>query len=267
MNPGYAVAVAAVPFFDLVDELENELARQVIDAGDPAIANSHMEAACRRLAHQIDAVIRSLPTVVRSDLELAREVGYALAGLADERILHHPAGGLQQWQQHLVERMLYGSSLAGEEIVRRANRCVQGFSRSGAGYETDRGGLAPLYLGLFRAGFEGQLRSNPTALSVLVSSLEESVGPARRGSVSLASEERPKRFALSPLVLVFGGLLAWMVPAALVWHLLAGPALLQSVRLTDRIEAGRSGLGDPAPLQDSLGPRSFAEPDDRSDLQ
>ena len=253
MNAGYAIATAAIAFFDALDEQEETLASEVLDASDDNAKNNSMETAGRRLAHEIDRVVRSLPGTAR---ESAAEVGYALAGLADERILHHPAGGLQSWQNHLLERKLYGSSLAGEHIVRNARACAREFGPK-SGTEDAGTTLAPLYLGIFRAGFEGALRGDGPGLANVISLLEETVGTKHHKPGALAAERRPGRFPLSPGVLIAIAIAAWTIPAALTWQVLAGDALAESERLAERLRESLGAESDRSGLEQSFGPREF----------
>ena len=188
MSIGYSIAIAAVPFFDLLDDEEASLAVRVLEANDERTVAAAMESTRRRLAHSVDAVVRSLPSAVRSDLAGSRAVAYALIGLADERMLHHPAGGLHRWRERLLEFDLYGSALAGQEIVTQARNAAHGVSGS-SGSASDGNApslLAPLYLGVFRAGFEGSLRGDTVGLS----SLSLLARGGRRRSARAAGRDR-----------------------------------------------------------------------------
>ena len=256
MRIGYSIAIAAVPFLDLLDKEEGSLAEQVREAGDERAALVAIEASHRRLAQGVDSVVRSLPTVVRSDQNASRAVAYALIGLADERMLHHPAGGLDRWREHLLEYELYHSALAGQEVVARARSAAHGVSRDG-GAESDVSLLAPLYLAVFRAGFEGSLRGDSSGLSSLVVSLEEAVGAQRSRPVDIATESRPVRVGFSPKLLVALGVLAWLVSGFGVWHVLSHESLAESDRLAQRIASGLPASGAHDPLLRSVGPSSL----------
>ena len=256
MSTAYAAAICAVPFFDLLDAEEESLSAHVHEATDESAVTALMDATRRRLTQGVDAVIRSLPTAIRSDLKLSREIAYALVGLADERMLHHPTGGLDRWRDRLLELELYDSALAGQEIVSRAQSASRG--NSGVGISSGDSGelalLAPLYLGVFRAGFEGSLRGDPAVLSSLIASLEETIGVRHETPVQMDVETRPKRLGLSPAVLAFAGVALWLASGLVVWHLLAGETLARSAHLADRISAGLPANKNTGPMIRSFGP-------------
>ena len=262
MSTAYAAAICAVPFFDLLDAEEESLSAQVREATDDGAVASAMEATRRRLTQSVDAVIRSLPTAIRSDLNLSRQIAYALVGLADERMLHHPTGGLDRWRDRLLELELYDSALAGQEIVSRAQSASRGDPGAGvsSGELSDPALLAPLYLSVFRAGFEGSLRGDTVTLSSLIASLEETIGARHERPVRLNVETRPRRLGFSPAALAFTGMALWLASGFAVWHLLAGDTLARSAILADRISAG-------LPANESTGPmsRSFGPTVDRDD--
>lgn len=254
MSIGYSIAIGAVPFFDLLDQEEESLAATVLEAGDAPTVTAAMEASRRRLAQAVDAVVRSLPTAIRSDLTASREVAYALIGLADERMLHHPTGGLNRWREHLLEFELYGSALAGQEIVTRARAAAHGAPGSSGPAGSDASLLAPLYLGVFRAGFEGSLRGDHVGLSSLIASIEENVGARGERPMEVAVDVRPRRFGLSPLLLTALGLLVWLASGFGIWLVLSGEPLEESVRMAERISAGLPASGLLDPLERSVGP-------------
>ena len=254
MSIRYSIAINAIPFFDLLDEAEESLAAQVLETDEERTVTAAMESTRRRLAQGVDSVVRSLPAVVRGDLGVSRAVAYALIGLADERMLHHPAGGLDRWRERLLEFDLYGSALAGQEIVMRARDAARGLSAGDGSGGSDVSLLAPLYLGVFRAGFEGSLRSDAVGLSSLVASLEESAGVRGERQVEIATDVRPTRIGLSPMTLAGLGLMVWLASGAGVWLVLAGDALEDSARMAERIAAGLSASNLLDPLERSLGP-------------
>ena len=171
-------------------------------------------------------------------------------------MLHHPAGGLDAWRAHLLEHALYRSSLAGDELVKRAQAAVHGPSPGGDGARSDPQLLGPLYLGIFRAGFEGSLRGDALGLSTLVESLEETIGGARERVQIFASDDRPLRIGLSPALCACAGIVLWLATGVAVWSALATPHLAQSARLADRIESGRRIVDRPV-LDRSVGPSSL----------
>ena len=256
MSIGYSIAIGAVPFFDLLDQEEESLAAQVLEASDERTVTAAMEATRRRLAQSVDAVVRSLPSAIRSDLTVSRAVAYALIGLADERMLHHPAGGLDRWRERLLEFDLYGSALAGQEIVTQARNAahgVAGSSDSGPA-SGDASLLAPLYLSVFRAGFEGSLRGDPVWLSSLIASLEEAAGAQRERSIEIAADVRPTRIGLSPMTLAALGLTVWLISGLGIWFVLASQSLADSVRIAERVSAGLPATTLLGPLERSVGP-------------
>ena len=264
MSIGYSIAIGAVPFFDLLDDEEESLAAQVLAASDERTAAAAMEATRRRLAQRVDAVVRALPTAIRSDLTASRAVAYALIGLADERMLHHPAGGLDRWRERLLEFDLYGSALAGQEIVVQARNAAHGVSgSSGIGPAgSDASLLAPLYLSVFRAGFEGSLRGDTVGLSSLVASLEEASGAQRERPVEMATDVRPTRIGLSPMTLTAVGLVVWLASGLGIWSVLSGESLKDSARIAQRISAGLPATTLLDPLERSVGPSGLPPLDD-----
>lgn len=257
MSIGFSIAIRAVPFFDLLDKEEESLAAQVIEARGGAAANVAMDTSRRRLAQGIDAFVRSLPTGVRSDVNTSRWAAYALAGLVDERMLHHPAGGLDRWRERLLEFELYGSALAGQEIVDRARAAAFG-TMTATGFADDRGGdsslLAPLYLGLFRSGFEGSLRGDLAGLASLVTSLEETIGAGRQVPDVITADRRPTRVGLSATSMAVIGVAAWLVGGAGFWMMLSQDALEEARRIEERVLANLPIATGPAPLERSIGP-------------
>lgn len=264
MSIGFQVAVAAVPFFDLLDKEEDTLAAQVAEATDPAAVTVSMDASRRRLSQGIDSVVRSLPAAVRSDLTASRAVAYALVGLVDGRMLHHPAGGLDRWRDRLLEFDLYGSALAGQEVVAQARAAAHGMAEGAPTVIGDPATLAPFYLGVLRAGFEGSLRSDAVGLSSLIASLEEAVGARREAPLEVAPDARPKRFGLAPLPLAALGLAAWLTAGLLVWFALSSQSLDESDRMAKRISAGLPATSIVDPLDRSVGPSGLPPVDDDS---
>lgn len=248
MSMAFSIAIRAVPFFDLLEEEEQALSTQVRDIGEgPAVAAA-MDTSRRHLAQGVEAFVRSLPTVVRSDVNTARVAAYALVGLADERMLHHPVGGLDRWRERLLEFELYGSALAGQEIVSRARASAYGTTAdtvAGAD-EQSLSLLAPLYLSVFRAGFEGSLRGDSAGLSSLLASLEEAVGVGRAHPDEFGSGARPTRVGLAAGPMAAIGLGLWLVSGFVVWASLSHDTLEHASRVTDRVAAGLPVAADPA---------------------
>ncbi len=257
MSIGLSVAMKAVPFLDLLDQEQEELVAQVLESPDEQSANAVMESTRRRLSVAVDSFVRSLPTVVRNDAATSRAAAYALVGLADERIIHHPAGGLSRWGEKLLEFELYGSALAGQEIVTRARVAASGstgVSSALGGEGGDPGMLAPLYLAIFRAGFEGSLRGDTIGSTSLLAALEEFVGASRGRTTDAVVGQRPSRVGLAPLPIAIIGVISWLFSGVAVWALFMSEPLADAARLTDRVTRGlpvELGTGD---LERSVGP-------------
>lgn len=277
MSLGHGIVISAVPFFDLLDREVEAMAEvvfgptrgepgvaELVDAEAPAampdalVLRSAMETSRRHLAQGLDAFIRRLPAAVRNDTTVTRAAAYALVGLADERMLHYPAGGFVNWREQLLESELYGSALAGQEIIRQARNSTQ--SRGNDGSEL----LAPLYLALLREGFEGSLRSDTLGLSSLVSTLEDTVGALRGALVDVASDVGPRRIGLSIRALAVFAFAFWLISGIVFWMALAGDTLEDADRVAERIESGLAAtfLPDAAhtisPTSPSLGTSSDA---------
>ena len=242
MSMGIRIAILATGFLDLLDAEERELAARVHEAeGDERRVAAAMDATKRRLAREIDATIRRLPPLVATDPVLAREVGYALAGLADERILHYPAGGLGAWRERLLEIELYGSALAGHQIIERAEAaaCTRPEENAAGGSGPGPGLLAPFYLGMLRSGFEGELRGDPRR-EALIAALVEAVG--KPPAVPLPTGERKLRTRVRPLALVLVGLAVWLFTGAAVWWVTAAEPLRDAQALAQEIEQAQNRL-------------------------
>ena len=260
MDLGFQVAVRSVPFLDLLDSEEDALAARVAEATDPTVVAAEMESSRRRLAQGVDAFVRSLPAAVRNDLTASRAVAYALVGLADGRMLNHPAGGLDRWRERLLEFELYGSALAGQEVVARARAAAQG--APDAGDTLSDSTLAPFYLGVFRAGFEGSLRADHVGLAALITALEEAVGAFGEMPIEVPPDTRPKRFGLAPLPMALLGLGVWLLSGFAFWYALSGESLTEAERMAERIEGGRPATSIREPLDRSVGPSGLTPIDD-----
>lgn len=259
MSVGLTIAIRAVPFLDLLDEEVESLASDLAgmhDTSTDSVIVSRMDTSRRRLAQAIDAFVRSLPSAIRNDSNTTRATAYALVGLADERMLHHPGRGMGRWRERLLEFDLYGSALAGQEIVSRARASTYGATEeAGSGRAGDSALLAPLYLGMFRAGFEGGLRGDSDGLSALVASLEDTVGTSRRQILEVGAGTRPKLVGVSPPTLMFLGLVVWLTSGIGLWLTLQRDAQLKADYMAARVSAGLpADLGMPDPLERSIGP-------------
>ena len=243
MSIAFSIAIRAVPFFDLLEEEEESLSAQVRDIGDGPAVSAAMDTSRRRLAQGVETFVRSLPTVVRSDVNVSRVAAYALVGLVDERMLHHPVGGLDRWRERLLEFELYGSALAGQEIVSRARASAYGTAADAVASADEQASslLAPLYLSVFRAGFEGSLRGDNAGLSSLVASLEEAVGTGRGHVDEFGSGARPIRMGLAAGPMVAMGLGLWLASGFAVWASLSYDTLEQADRIAARVAVGLPG--------------------------
>ena len=260
MSLGFSIALCAVPYLEVIDREEETLAARVLEVGgEGAALPSEMNKVRQRLAQAVEGVVRTLPTSVRSDLVTSRAIAYALVALADERMLHRPTGGLDRWREHLLEFQLYGSALAGQEVVRRAQDAAYGTMSDSPDEGQGRGGaslLAPLYLALFRAGFEGSLRGDAASLATLVTSLEETVGVSARPPAEVPVVARPRgRISLSPMPLAIVGLSLWLAAGVAVWLALPRDTLVLADRTAERIDANLSALLEAGgPLDRAMGP-------------
>lgn len=241
MSTAFAVAINAFPFLDLLDREVETLTQKALEAGvDNPTLYKEMDECRRRLAQGVDTFVRSLPTLVRNDANTSRAAAYALVGLVDERMLHHSIGGLERWRERLLEYELYGSALAGQEIVARAQAAAQGSS-----FQPDAGDvslLAPLYLAIFRSGFEGSLRGDVTGLALLISSLEQTIGAGRDRQIEIASDAGPKRSGFSPLSMAAFGLVLWLLSGFVIWFALPFSDLQTADHLIERISRGLPAL-------------------------
>ena len=256
MSIGFSIAIDAFPFLELLDKETEGLVEKVLEAGTDSdtVIYTEMDACRRRLAQGVDAFVRSLPTLVRNDANTSRAAAYTLVGLVDERMLHHSAGGLERWRERLLEYELYGSALAGQEVVSRAQAAAQGSYDA----QQDSAVLAPLYLAIFRSGFEGSLRGDVTGLALLINSLEQTVGANHDRQAALASDVGLKRVGFSPNSMAIFGILLWLVSGFFIWFSLSFDTLQKSDQLTDRISRGLPSLDDNmGSIVRSIGPSSL----------
>ncbi len=255
MSIGFTIAVNAVPFFDFLDREVESLAKEVYETQNERNIVSAMDASRRRLSQKVDAFVRGLPASVRNDSNVPRSAAYALVGLADERMLHYPSGGLERWRERLLEFELYGSALAGQEIVRQAQAATRGVAVDGG----DGALLAPLYLAVLREGFEGSLRGDALGLSALTGTLEETVGAGHRAPVTLAGDVGPSRLGLPPMPLALIGVALWLVLGLGLWATLPQDALEEAERIAEQVRAGLPVTEDAFdPRRHSIGPSGLS---------
>lgn len=268
MSIPFSIAINAVPFFDLLEQEERQLAAEIFETEDEREIGTAMDATRRRLAQGVDTFIRTLPASVRNDAETSRGAAYALVGLADERMLHYPAGGLERWRERLLEFELYGSALAGQEIVKQAQLASQG------GGTEDTSLLAPLYLAVLREGFEGSLRGDSFGLSTLTASLESVVGAGHEGTLDIASDVGPSRAGWAPGPFALTGIILWLLSGLALWLALSADVLGDASRIAERVESrlpvSVSSTGEiEDPLGRSIGPSeipTFDEPEEQEDI-
>ena len=269
MSIGYVVALSAVPFIDLLAEQESTLVAVLLGSdGEPVdshVAANAVEATRRRLIQGIDSAVRSLPASVRGDQSASKAFAYALVALADERMLHHPTGAIERWRARLLETELYDTALAGQEVVRRARASALSDAdlETGVNAMEDSSVFAPLYLALFRAGFEGSLRGDPVGLSALVASLEEATASARpadrRTFTHPPAADRPARSAVSPRSLAVIAFLVWLLGAPVLWYGVTADAFLHSASIAERLRAGLPPGATSRDFVHGIGPVSGSE--------
>ena len=228
-------------------------------------------AATEERFHAIEREL-SEPEVVRNPARL-RELGQERAALATAVGAGRALSALEA--EMAGARELYAESgdpemraLAGEEIVRRARSSSHVLGRAHSSAEgKDSSLLAPLYLGVLRAGFEGALRGDTLGRSSLVASLEEAVGTDRGGPVEIVTDVRPTRVGLSPFPMALLGLVLWFGSGLAVWTMLSRDSLSDAERIEERVRAGlpaEPGVWDP--FERSVGP-SGLPPLDREPLR
>lgn len=235
-----AVATAARGGEDIdADEAESVIPQR-LRAANTTNVDAVMAASRQRLSRGVDTFVRNLPAAVRNDAGMARTAAYALVGLADEKMLHYPAGGLETWRDRLLEVELYGSALAGQEIIRQAADSAQSVGE--AGQAGTPALLAPLYLALLREGFEGSLRGDALGLSVLTTTLEETVGAVRMLPGNMVLDAGPSRIGVPPAPLAIAGFALWLLGGLLLWIVLAAGDLEDAERMADRVGSGLPAL-------------------------
>ena len=263
MSIGFQVALGAVPFLDRLDEEEAALAAQVAEKPDAVAVGAAMDACRQRLALAVDDVVRTLPSAVRGDPEASRAIAYALVGLVDGRMLHHASGGLQRWRDQLLESELYGSALAGQDVVDRARAAAHGVPDPGSDLMSGSASvLAPFYLAVFRAGFEGALRGDAVGRSALITALEEACAVHQPGRFDVPPDSRPRKWGLAPLPLAGLGIAAWLLAGFAAYFVLSGDSLADTDRLAQRLATRSAVTEGTSPLERSIGPSGLHTPDD-----
>ena len=152
------------------------------------------------------------------------EAQYVMAAVADEEFLTAEWAGREQWLGYLLERALFKTQIAGEEIFRRIDRLLA--TRTGVSVE-----LASVYFMALSAGFQGQFRgTNTDTLQEYRRRLYRFIfrrDPARSGGSILPQPYEhiaaPARQTRLPVVqrwaLVLGiVIVAYLVASHLVWR-------------------------------------------------
>lgn len=152
------------------------------------------------------------------------EAQYVMAAVADEEFLTAEWTGREAWLGFLLERSLFKTQIAGEELFRRIDRLL--LTRTGVSAE-----LASVYFMALSAGFEGQFRgtNSPTLQeyrrrlyrfifrheparnsgAVLPQPYEHIAAPARQTRLPLV-----QRWAMILAVVV----LAYVIASQVVWR-------------------------------------------------
>jgi type VI secretion system protein ImpK len=115
-------------------------------------------AASRRLQHVLEQY--ALDAAVETGeygAERFREAQYVMAALTDEIFLHTDWPGREAWLSTMLERGLFGTQIAGEEIFRRIDKLLT--VRTGAAVD-----LATVYFMVLGLGFEGRYRGSDGAV-------------------------------------------------------------------------------------------------------
>ncbi|HEY4219396.1 MAG TPA: DotU family type IV/VI secretion system protein [Gemmatimonadaceae bacterium] len=152
------------------------------------------------------------------------EAQYVMAAVADEEFLIAEWTGREEWLGFLLERALFKTQIAGEEIFRRIDRLL--VTRTGVSAE-----LASVYFMALSAGFEGQFRgTNNPALQEYRRRLYRFIfrrDPSRTGGSVLPQPYEhiaaPARQTRLPVVqrwaIVLGVVIvAYLVSSHLVWR-------------------------------------------------
>ena len=122
--------------------------------------------------------------------------------------------------------------------------------------------LAPFYLAVFRAGFEGALRGDAVGRSALITALEEACGVHQPSRFDVPADHRPRKWGLAPLPLAALGIAAWLLAGFAAWFALSGDALADTDRLAQRLSTRSAATEGAAPLERSIGPSRLHAPDD-----
>ena len=89
--------------------------------------------------------------------KIASEIQYALAALIDELLIHQIAWpGRDNWFQHLIERQLFRTAVAGRRVFQNIDSLQERYYGN-----PHLKSMAHLYLMLLHLGFCGELRATP----------------------------------------------------------------------------------------------------------
>ena len=144
----------------------------------------------------------------------------------------------------------------------RARAAAHGVPDADTGLMSGSSVLAPFYLAVFRAGFEGALRGDAVGRSTLITALEEACAVHQATRFEVPPDNRPRKWGLAPLPLAGLGIAAWLLAGFAAWFALSGDALVDSDRLAQRLSARVPVTDGAAPLERSIGPSGLRDPDD-----
>ena len=169
----YILLTSAREFLELRDTVEGDIVRAmsgetgrapsaggVVTRGAPASAPERdfnvelLRTSSARLAQALERYVEavSLRAPYMSS-QIVRDAQFALAGFADESLLHHPSGRLGGWQNHLLEENMFRSRNAGESFFYKLNEILYNLNN-------DTMPLLILYLAVLRMGFLGKFRGS-----------------------------------------------------------------------------------------------------------
>ena len=100
------------------------------------------------LEHYLELISIRAPYISQ---QIARDAQFALAGFADESLLHHPSGRLVGWHNCLVEEAMFGTRTAGELFFSKLNEIFYNVNNENMP-------LLVLHLAVLRMGFLGRFR-------------------------------------------------------------------------------------------------------------
>ena len=125
----------------------------------PQVSAAAADAAAARMALRLGDISLALRRNAQQEAtpdaqNQAKRLLYAFAAVVDEALINERWAGMQAWGDHLLERALFKTQLAGERLC-AAVATVSKATRSRANVE-----LAELYLDCLNLGFLGKYRSD-----------------------------------------------------------------------------------------------------------